>query len=449
MAKDSHNLAGSFETEEADGLLTGFLAEEDPFDRRSLWRLGSWGVGAVGAVVVAVLANQSSIGWRREQIASVDLARQSQQIQSIAKEGQNETRRLASAVETLNGDRDRLYSRITVLEQGLDSVTGSIARQNAGAASPQASPQPSSPQPSAVASSSPVSSPTSSSTLSSAPAASSTMAFAGPPSSAMPTSPAKADPPVTQTAAPAVAPVATAAPAKAAAPPDKQPSVNVTSESAPAAVTSAGQTASNAPAATPLMPAKPIMGPPDPAAGKPTGSDAPPDALAAAAAPVVAAAAAAADDARADAAPAAATVQRTEFAVDVGTANSVGGLRALWRGLLKSKANSALAALHPIIMVKESNTGLGMQLRLAAGPLSDAAAAAKICAALIEGKRTTCETTVFDGQQLAMKDDEQAASAKPAAVRPAPHRRTIAKPRVMVEEPPKPQPTTLSSFFGR
>jgi hypothetical protein len=450
MAKDSHNLARSFETEEAGGLLTGFLAEEDPFDRRSLWRLGSWGVGAVGAVIVAVLANQSSIGWRREQIASVDLARQSQQIQSIAREGQNETRRLASAVETLNGDRDRLYSRITVLEQGLDSVTGSIARQNAAATSPQASPQPSSPQPPPIASSSPVSS--SSSTLSSAPAASSTTASAGPPSSATSTSPARAAPPATQTAAPAVAPVATAAPAKGAAPPDKQPSVATASESAPAAVTSAGQTASNTPAATPatpLIPAKSIMGPPDPAAGKPTASDAPPDAPAAAAAPEVVAAAAAADDARADAAPAASTVQRTEFAVDVGTANSVGGLRALWRGLLKSKSNSALAALHPIIMVKEGGPGLGMQLRLAAGPLSDAAAAAKICAALIEGKRTTCETTVFDGQQLAMKDDEQAASARPTAVRPAPHRRTIAKQRVTVEEPPKPQPTTLSSFFGR
>lgn len=452
MAKDSHNLARGFETEEAGGLLTGFLAEEDPFDRRSLWRLGSWGVGAVGAVVVAVLANQSSIGWRRE-IAGVDLARQSQQIQSIAREGQNETRRLASAVETLNGDRDRLYSRITVLEQGLDSVTGSIARQNAAAASPQASPLPPSPQPSPAASSSPVSSsPVASSAPSSAPAASSTTAFAGPPSSAMSTSPAKADPPVTQTAAPAVAPVATAAPAKAAAPPDKQPSVAATSESTPAAAASAGQMASNTPApppAAPLISAKSITAAPDPAAGKPTASDLPPNALAAAAAPEGVAAAAAADDAKADAAPEASTVQRTEFAVDVGTANSVGGLRALWRGLLKSKSNSALAALHPIIVVKEGSTGLGMQLRLAAGPLSDAAAAAKICAALIEGKRTTCETTVFDGQQLPMKDDEQAPSARPAAVRPAPHRRTVAKPRVMVEEPPKPQPTTLSSFFGR
>ena len=31
----------------------GFLAEEDDFDRRALWRLGSWGVASVGAVVVA------------------------------------------------------------------------------------------------------------------------------------------------------------------------------------------------------------------------------------------------------------------------------------------------------------------------------------------------------------------------------------------------------------
>ena len=31
------------------------------------------------------------------------------------------------------------------------------------------------------------------------------------------------------------------------------------------------------------------------------------------------------------------TIQRTEFAVDLGGANSIGGLRALWRGLLKSQ----------------------------------------------------------------------------------------------------------------
>ena len=73
-------------------------------------------------------------------------------------------------------------------------------------------------------------------------------------------------------------------------------------------------------------------------------------------------------------------------------------MRALWRGLLKSRSNAALAALRPIIVIKEGNNGLGMQLRLVAGPLTDAAAAAKICAALVESERP-CETTVFDGQR--------------------------------------------------
>jgi hypothetical protein len=67
--------------------------------------------------------------------------------------------------------------------------------------------------------------------------------------------------------------------------------------------------------------------------------------------------------------------------------------------------------LHPIIVVKESSTGLGMQLRLVAGPLSDAAAAAKICAAMVANDRT-CEPTVFDGQHLAMKSEDPPAPAK-------------------------------------
>ncbi len=134
MAKDSDHLAGSFDTENTGGFLTGFLAEEDNFDRRTLWRLGSWAAASVGAVIVAVMSNHSSIGLHRDQVAGTDLALQSQQIQSVAKESQNEARRLASAIETLNGDRDRLYSRVTVLEQGLESVTGAVARQNPAAA---------------------------------------------------------------------------------------------------------------------------------------------------------------------------------------------------------------------------------------------------------------------------------------------------------------------------
>jgi len=53
LAKHPDHQAGYLDAEDTGGLLTGFLAEEDKFDRRTLWRLGSWGVGTVGAVIVA------------------------------------------------------------------------------------------------------------------------------------------------------------------------------------------------------------------------------------------------------------------------------------------------------------------------------------------------------------------------------------------------------------
>ena len=116
-------------------------------------------------------------------------------------------------------------------------------------------------------------------------------------------------------------------------------------------------------------------------------------------------------------APAPLAVKRTEFGVDVGGANSVGGLRALWRGLLKSRSNAPLAALQPLIVVKERDNGLGMQLRLVAGPLGDAAAAARICARLAENEHP-CETTVFDGQRLALRADDVPTTTESIAAKP-------------------------------
>jgi hypothetical protein len=401
MAKDSDHLAGSFDTENTGGFLTGLLAEEDNFDRRMLWRLGSWGAAAVGTVVVALMTNQSPIGLRRDQVAGTDLTRQSQQIQLVAKESQNEARRLASAIETLNGDRDRLFSRVTVLEQGLDSVTGAIARQNPAAASPQV-------------------------------AATASAATEPPPAPQTPVP-----------AAPAVSPVA-AAPATSA----EKPAVDTATRQnpGPAPVPFVAQGTANSPGtptAMPLMASKSILAPPDAAPAKLIKPETPANTVTASPMPEVVAPVASADDAERDppwAASSKVAVQRTEFGVDVGGANSLGGLRALWRGL---KSNAALSALRPIIVVKESNTGLGMQLRLVAGPLADAAAAAKICAALLESQRP-CETTVFDGQRLAMKAGEP-----PASVKPAPRRRSIGKRAAVVEEPPQKPETTLSSLFTR
>jgi hypothetical protein len=514
MAKDSAKPVSSFETENTGGILSGFLAEEDDFDRHSLLRLGTWGAASVGAVIVAVLANQSSIGLRREQVAAVDLARQSQQIQSIAKESQNETRRLASAIDTLNGDRDRLYSRVSVLEQGLDSVTGSLARQNAVA-----------PQPAVV------------------PAATTTAELP-----AVPQNPAPVVAPVDATMAAVVEKPKAAAkpPAPATAVVASASASNTPPANASAAIPSvanppvASSPAANPAAATPvpLMASKSIMAPPDAAAGKLIEPPMPVTAVPAPSAPDMVASVAAKDSQAKDtppkdapakdsnkdskdsaakensakeaiagkpnaspAPPSNVTVQRTEFAVDVGGANSVGGLRALWRGLLKTRANAPLAALQPIIVVKESNTGMGMQLRLVAGPLSDAAAAAKICATMLENERP-CETTVFDGQRLTMKDEDTPAAGKLSSLKPGSdksaseklatektdaeksdsdktgsigpnaEKHTASNPvlmrpgsgkysyrhhsskRVVAEEPPPPKPestaaSTISSFFSR
>ncbi len=427
MAKNSDEFAAALETENTGGVLTGLLAEEDVFDRRALWRLGSWGVGTIGVVTLAVFASQSSMMQRREQTAAADLARRTQQIQLATKESQNETRRLASEVETLNGDRDRLYSRVTVLEQGLDSVTGAIAKQKASL-TPQAAPAATEPQPTAQ--------------------------------NATPAAPAPAVSPVTTTVAAktpdkvstpdksaleAIAPQQTAAIATTAASTASKPSPSPTNPTAPAAAASA-----------PLVAAKSMMAPPDPAATKLVEPDRPPQVITSAPMPEVVASAPVAGDTEPEAAQATpndVAVQRTEFGVDVGGANSIPGLRALWRGLLKSKSNAALTTLRPIIVIREGKGGLGMQLRLVAGPLSDAAAAAKICAGLIENNRP-CSTAVFDGQRLAMKEgevpeaiDAKAAAVKPGAAKPLVHRRGAQRHEESAKKPDP--PSTLSSFFSR
>jgi hypothetical protein len=398
MAKDRDNLADSFDSDNSGGWVAGFLAEEDELDRRALWRLGSWGVGSVAAVIVAVMASQSSIGARRDQIASADLARQSQQIQSVAKESHAEARRLASAIDTLNGDRDRLYSRVTVLEQGLDSVTGSIARQNSAAGSPQAAPSPSSAREPQSASMDPPS------------------AAAAPATTVAALTEKPRDVPRQRDSAPASSAAATSI-APGEANPAKPPAATP---------------------AMPLIPARSMMAPPDPAAAKLIEPEQPPQLITAAPGPEVVASAPA--DPALSKAPPEIAVQRTEFGVDLGGANSIDGLRALWRAVLQSNA-TAITSLRPIIVVKERNNGLGMQLRLVAGPLSDAAAAAKICAALIESERP-CETSVFDGQRLAIKSEAPAPLAQP------PRKRSPAK-RVSSEEPPpKPKNASLSSMFS-
>jgi hypothetical protein len=443
LAKKADHLA-DFEADDTSGVLSNLLADEDELDRRALWRLASWGAGATGAVILAVMASQSSFGVKREQVAAADLARQSQQIQLFAKETQNEARRLAAAIDTLNSDRDRLYSRVTGLEQGLDSVTGAIVRQGAAPALPPAAhPEPpaaaQNPQPS-------------------------------PPVAPVATSPAAADRSTAATLEPAPAAVYSAAkdaaktdslkaesaraePAKPDLP--KADSAKAGSAKTDLAKANAAMTDTVKPEpakpspATPLMAAPSMMAPPDPAASRLVEPGKVPGPVIASPIPDIVASTSPDMDADEATAPKV-SLQRTEFGVDLGTANSVNGLRMLWRGLLKSRSNAPLATLRPIIVIKEGTNGLGMQLRLVAGPLNDAGAAARICAVLTENNRP-CETAIFDGQRLSVTDD-----APPGAAKPAYRKRPAAKrAAAVVEEPKKPEPppattqTTVSSFFNR
>ncbi len=453
LAKDRDNLAAEFDTEST----TGFLAEEDALDRRMLWRLGSWGVAAVGAVTVAVMANQSALSLRRDQVAAADLARQAQQLQTLAKESHNETRRLASAIDTLNGDRDRLYSRVTTLEQGLDSVTGAIARQP-----PAPSPLAAAPSPGTASSSPAASAPTVAAVATTPPVALDKPAAVDKPAAGDSKATGPIEKPVAAAEKPATAdkkPVLAAAKPQAVA--EKPPvSGNSPPNSAAAAsiaspMSAAAAGAEDSPAAPALvadnkpLADKPVLASLDPAANKATEAVKPPTANDVTTAPMPPLVITADPDAEDDAPQA--QIHRTEFGVDLGTANSVNGLRALWRGLLKSKANAPLAALRPIIVIKENSNGLGMQLRLVAGPLNDAGTAARICAGLSLVQRT-CETAIYDGQRLALNEP-------PAGAKPAPsHRRAVPKraaappsppPQQPVAEDKKPEPTTISSIFRR
>ncbi len=372
---------GSLADDDSSGWMGRLVAEEDEFDRRTLWRLGSWAAGSVGAVALAFLTNHWSADLQRDQTAYANLLKQSQQVQWIAKESQNETRRLAAAVDTLNGDRDRLYSRVTVLEQDLNSVTGAVSRQ-ASPPGPVAWPE-----------------------------------VSMPPVLTLPD-------PTRLAHSEGRLPI--------------QPSqVKQASESKPATKSTSAQPPAIAPVTTAAAKPQPVDG--KPAVSKSESAAASPPKTEPHLTKVASLTAVADSDA--------ATVQpekvveHTEFGIDIGSANSVEGLRALWRGVTKSHS-TLLAALEPIIVVRERHGGHGMRLHLVAGPLTDAAEAARICAGLIEGKRS-CEPTVFDGQRLDMDRKKPAKTARQKRRRA---KETVAEP---APEPPQPPPQrSLRSILG-
>ena len=106
MTKD-HNQFRDDLPDDGAGWINRFLADEDQMDGRMMWRLASWGLGSVAALVVAILATRSPAAINRDQVAAAELTRQSQQVQWIAKESQNKARELAAAQEV---ERQRLLA---------------------------------------------------------------------------------------------------------------------------------------------------------------------------------------------------------------------------------------------------------------------------------------------------------------------------------------------------
>jgi len=126
-------------------------------------------------------------------------------------------------------------------------------------------------------------------------------------------------------------------------------------------------------------------------------------------------------DAPSEPAAAESVATRTEFGVDVGGAMNFDGLQVLWTSTKGSNA-ALFEDLHPVVAVRENTRTKAVELRLVAGPLANAEAAARICATLTAARRY-CQPVAFEGQRLAKADavpERKPVAAPKAAPPPAP-----------------------------
>lgn len=346
--------------------------DETHLDLRPLLRLGVWGGCAFAALAVVVFAGRSDTGERRAGTAFASLtgAPTEQSLRLTGAEllaradAEREARRTTDALRILAADRDRLANRVAMLERNIEDLTGSIKRQPEPPRQAAPSPPPPTAPPVALAAVAP-------------PVADAPATTASRKDDAAPSPPLQVtvpSPPV-QVAAPKVLP--------SPAPSPPAPAETTTAPAPP-------------PAAPPLAPAihvprpgqialiqlyatatSPVVTPPPPQPPAPIPQPAAQDAATAPVAP------------------------RTEFAVDLGAASSVNGLRALW-DKTRARQPAQLGGLRPLISVRDGVRPGSTELRLVAGPLDNASAAARLCAALV-ASGTHCQPAVFDGQRLALR----------------------------------------------
>jgi hypothetical protein len=92
---------------------------------------------------------------------------------------------------------------------------------------------------------------------------------------------------------------------------------------------------------------------------------------------------------------------RTQFGVDLGGATNFQALRTLWTSI-RSKHAGVFDGLRPLVSIRESLRPGEVELRLVAGPLLNAAEAARLCASLTAAG-LVCRPALFDGHRLALR----------------------------------------------
>jgi len=345
----------------------------------TLLRLSGWGFGMALALGLAMAVARTDRGMERlGQVFAGLNAKPAPQVTAqqvaarTAPDPLIETRRLAAQVaaqvEGLKADRERLVSRVAALERNLDDVTGSVqrtvARIDADRAIAEAAGGDNRDDPATTAAT--------------AKAPRTALRELTPLPRPVPSPPEVAQ---VQPAEPRAEPAETAEPAA-------EPAAPVAS----AAHTGSAGGAPPVPLVMhPTVIAATTVGVPDslnPAAqGTRVGHDAQntPHIVGSLARPE-------------PASPAHKPPARLAYGIDLGGASTIDALRALWAS---TKAGHAplLDRLEPAVVLRPTGKGGAPQLRLMAGPLADAAAAAALCKSFATG-RGTCRPFAFDGHML-------------------------------------------------
>lgn len=328
-----------------------------------LLRLAAWGITAAGALAFAVLAAQSGIGERRVAAATAPLVAQTEaartataQAMARATDAEREARRLGETVRTLVADRDKLAGRLAALETSLEDLTGSIALTQPSRRGPPGSDLFLVPPATPPASFKPPDPPT-------PPASKPQEATAAAPHDPGPDP--RGLPPIEPRESLAPAPVPTTVATAIV------PTVAVIEPPAPSV---AGTVAGMNPSDIPLPRPNPLTGSPP---AQPATLRAPP----------------------APPAPAPDTAKR--FAIEIGGPASIDNLRVLWTKVREGQNGDMIADLKPAIALRDAAKPGLVEMRLVAGPVPNALAAARLCASLAIGG-VACRATPYEGQMLTL-----------------------------------------------